>query len=520
METHEHDSPTPLDEPPMSFRLHIPNGKRSVSKVPGGDRRDRRLGLVEYLRLPSIRRALVVSTLALCVVRTASAQSSRSARIDGTVVDSVHARPLAGVRVVAAGTGAQTGVRVESLSDSAGHYHIDSLPAGRYAVGFESPLLDSLEITLTPREAVVAPLSTARVDLAMPPAAKLRAAVCRDTTLAEGTGVVYGRVVHAETENPLSGGVIALQWRDLSFDRTKVRAVTAERTASAPIDGGGWYRACGVPTGAWVSMQVQVEDRVGPVLRTRVDDTLGIVIRHLSLSVPTAPESGDTLASAVIAPFTGTATLTGVVSGPGGAVAAAEVRVRGARSSGVTDAQGNYTLRDLPAGTRELEVRRIGYEVAEASVELRGGASVRRDVQMQRVVTLDSIAVVATRSRYPEFTEHRKAAVAGKFFGPEDIARRHPALTSDLVRQVGGFTVDRSRGKSTIVGGRGVARGSTCTANVVIDGMSLGRMSADAISVDDVNPRDIGAIEIYREGDIAPPEYSSGCGAVVIWTKR
>lgn len=505
----------------MSFRLRIPNGKRTVSKMPGHSRRDPRFGILGDLDIARIRRALIVSMLVLCVVRTASAQSSRSARIEGTVIDSVHARPLVGVRVVAAGTGAQTGVRVETLSDSAGHYHIDSLPAGRYAVGFESPLLDSLEITLTPREAVVAPLSSVRVDLALPSAAKLRAAVCRDTTLAEGTGVVYGRVVHAETENPLSGGVIALQWHDLSFDRTKVRAVTAERTASEAIDGSGWYRACGVPTGTWVSMQVQVEDRVGPVLRTRIDDTLGIVIRHLSLSVPTTPDSGDTTASQVIAPFTGTATLTGVVRGPGGQpVASAEVRVRGARSSGVTDAQGNYTLRDLPAGTRELEVRRIGYELGEASVELRGGISARRDVQMQRVVTLDSIAVVATRSRYSEFTEHRKMAVAGKFFGPEDIARRHPALTSDLVRSVGGFTIDHSRGRSKVVGGRGMASRNSCTANVVIDGMSFGKMDSDAISVDDVKPGDIGAIEIYREGDNAPPEYSNGCGAIVIWTKR
>ena len=144
-----------------------------------------------------------------------------------------------------------------------------------------------------------------------------------------------------------------------------------------------------------------------------------------------------------------------------------------------------------------------------------------RDVQMQRVVMLDSIAVVATRSRYPEFTEHRKMAVAGKFFGPEEIARRHPAMTSDLVRSVGGFTIDRSRARSRVVGARGMSSRNSCIANVVIDGMSLGSMDPDAISVDDVNPRDIGAIEIYREDEMAPPEYGGGrCGTIVIWTKR
>lgn len=477
-----------------------------------------------------IRALTAALVVALGISHPAHGQSVGDGRIEGTVTDSVHSRPLADAHVVAVGTGSHVDMRREVTSDSAGRYRIDSLPAGSYAVGFESPLLDSLEITLPPHEAVVPPLSAVKVDLAMPPAAKLRAAVCRDTTLAEGTGVIYGHVVHAETENPLTGGVVALQWRDLSFDRQKLRAATAERTASAAVDGGGWYRACGVPTGAWVSMQVQVEDRVGPVLRTRIDDTLGIVIRHLSLSVPTALDSGDTAGSTVtvpaavaplaIAPFTGTATLTGVVRGPGGPIPSAEVRVRGARSSGATDAQGNYTLRDLPAGTRELEVRRIGYELAEASVELRGGASVRRDVQMRRVVTLDSIAVVAMRSRYPDFSEHRKSAVFGKFFGPEDIARRHPVLTSDLVRSVGGFLVDRSRGRSKIISARGQSSRNQCIANVVIDGMSFGSLDPETISVDDVNPRDIGAIEIYREGDMGPPEYGNGCGLIVIWTKR
>jgi hypothetical protein len=465
-------------------------------------------------------RLLVALALALCIAHPAHAQADRSGRIEGTVTDSVHARPLAGVRVQALGVESPATMRGEATTGMDGGFQIDSLAPGRYMVGFESPLLDSLEIALPPRAVTVEAGESATVDLAMPPAAKLRAALCPGVALPEGTGVVYGHVVSAETESPLADADIALQWRDLSFDRKSLRTVKSEGSAAVTTDAGGWYRACGVPTGAWVSMQVQHEGRFGPVLRTRVEDTLGIVIRHLSFSSPTTRDSGDVAGSSVIAPFTGTATLTGVVRGAGGLpLSSAEVRVRGARSSGVTDEGGSYTVSGLPAGTRELEVRRIGYALTEGSVELRSGATTRHDIQLQRVVNLDSMVVVATRPRYPEFYLHKKFGIFGKFLGPEDIARRNLPRTADYVRSAGGFLIDQSRGRARVVSARGASRGA-CVANVVIDGMDMGRMDRDAISVDDVHPKDIGAMEIYREGDIAPMEYSSGCGLIVIWTKR
>jgi hypothetical protein len=56
--------------------------------------------------------------------------------------------------------------------------------------------------------------------------------------------------------------------------------------------------------------------------------------------------------------------------------------------------------------------------------------------------------------------------------------------------------------------------------NVVIDGVNILTRDRSAISVDDVQPTDVGAIEAYRAGEIAPETYDRGCGAVVIWTKH
>jgi hypothetical protein len=455
--------------------------------------------------------ALVALTLLLA--QPSNAQSNQG-RVVGVVFDSVHARPLAGAHVVAVGTGAQSELRREATSDSSGRYVIDSLPLGRYIVGFESALLDSLEVALSPREATVAPGQVATLDLALPSAAKLRSAVCLGVALPADTGVIYGHVVSAETESPLAGVEVAMVWRDLDVERKRrLRATSRERSESVVTDANGWYRMCGVPTGTWVSMQIQHDNRSGPVVRTRVDDTLGIAVQHLSLST-----SSEATVDRAAAPLSGTATLSGIVRGPGGApVASAEVRVRNTRADSRTDALGAFTLGGLPAGTQQLEVRRIGYAVAEVPVELRSGATTTINVLLRRIVNLDSVLIVASRPKYPDFYAH-KSAGWGRFLGPELIAKERVARTSDIIQKIPGFWVQEKGYHSTVMG---VGGGATeCTATIVVDGM---RVLDRQPTVNDISPFEIGAIEAYppSQAFMAPPEYRiGGCGGIVIWTKR
>ena len=152
---------------------------------------------------------VILTTSNVLLARSAAAQADHRGRIEGTVRDSVHARPLAGGQVVAAGTDARAQYRRAATTDSAGRFHIDSVPPGRYLVGLESPLLDSLEITVAPREvALTEGAGTATIDLALPPASKLRSAVCSGASLPAETGVLYGHVVDASTEAPLAGAVV------------------------------------------------------------------------------------------------------------------------------------------------------------------------------------------------------------------------------------------------------------------------------------------------------------------------
>ena len=474
----------------------------------------------------------VVLALALCLARPAHAQDVRTGSLTGRVVDSTHARPLTGARVVAVGTDARDAVSRAATTDSAGRYRIDSLPAGRYAVGLESPLLDSLEIALSPREVTLGAGQTATIDLAFPPSAKLLGALCPGITLPAQTGVLLGHVVDAESENPLADAVLALSWQERGVDRYTLKPVNAERTASATADSSGWYRLCGVPTDTWLSLQLQYKGGAGPVIRAMVGDTLGVAVRYLSFAVSSlrpepdsaaarpvpsnSPAPASTAPTVADAPalLSGTAKLTGIVRGTGDVpLASAEVRVRGARGTGKTDVVGRYTLTELPDGTQVLDVRHVGYAPAEVSVELRSGVMVTSDVRMQRVVNLDSIRVVATRVRYKEFNEMQKNKIMGVFLGPDEMEWRwRVAYSSDVIKLIPGYKIVGEGRNQRVINGRG-AEVFRCSPNIVIDGQ-------EDMSINDVEPVTIGAIAAYRMGDQGPPEYDRGCGAIIIWTKR
>jgi hypothetical protein len=131
-------------------------------------------------------------------------------------------------------------------------------------------------------------------------------------------------------------------------------------------------------------------------------------------------------------------------------------------------------------------------------------------------VTLDSMRVLAQRSRYREFEFNRKANGFGKFFTVDSIEKRRPLYTSDLFRVTPGFRVMGFGLDAVVTSSRGVTsvNGGQCVANVVIDGMAGQEINL-------ISPFDIGAMEIYRPGEPAPVQYSRGsCGVIVIWSKR
>ncbi len=473
--------------------------------------------LSAHARRATRRAAIAALLLAL---PAAAQERAPTGRIEGTVSDSMRARPLAGAIVLLTRMSPLPSAFYSTATDERGRYHLDSLSAGRYSLAFSHPVLDSLELVLPSREIELEEGRTVRMILATPSSATLRAAACPGIPLPKGTGALVGQVDDADRDRPLAGATVAISWSDLAVDHATLRSTLQERSANARTDSTGSFRFCGLPTDVFVVMQVQGAGRAGSALRVAVPDSVGVVVARLSFS-PASSRALDALAdttsadSATAAPLTGTAVLTGTVRGLSGQpVSGAQVRVLDGAPVAHSDSSGAFTLSGLPAGSQLLEVRQIGYLLGQQRVELRSGRTVTSDVRLSRIVSLDSIRIVAQRSRYREFESRAKRAAFGTFLTEDQIQRRNAFETSDLLR-MSGFRIMGSGIDTKIVSGRGIQSISQgpCITNIVIDGMQHQDINL-------VRPSDIGALEIYRGQGGAPVQYDSGCGLIVIHTRR
>ena len=473
--------------------------------------------------LPGMRASCLALALALVVGRPvhAVAQQAATARVQGTVWDSLRARPLGGATVTLVRVSPEPQRFLSVTTDSSGRFLADSLTPGRYSIGVATPLLDSLEIQLPPLDTTLAAGAQLRVDFATPSRDRLVAAACAGMRLARGRGAIVGRVMDADSDTPIAGATVALSWTDVGLDVRHMRATKDEKVGALVTDQMGQYRACGVPTDTYVTLQVQHAGRAGIAVRAVAADSVGVMVQNLSMSRTTARVlAAESTASAdtATALATGTAGLAGVVRGSGGKpLADAVVRVVDAAGSTRSDAEGRFVLASLPAGTQVVEARRVGYLVTQQTVELRAGRTIAQDVPMTRIVMLDSVRVLARRERLRDF-EHRAAAASatGALITSAEIARRAVTETGDLFRggSVLGFHLVGTGVDAKVRSARGIGSfRANCDANIVIDGIQHQDINL-------VDPASIAGIEVYRGASGAPIEYESPCGVIVIWTRQ
>ena len=464
--------------------------------------------------LRSLRPLVLVLGAALPAVLAAQ----RPGRVEGEVTDSLHSRPLAGATVLLTGLAPGSTAFQSAVADDRGRFRFDSVAAGRYAVMLSHPVIDSLELVLPSAEVVVTEGERARLALALPSGATIRARACPGVAMPSRVGAVVGQVTDADSERPLTDATVALDWIDVGFDRATLQTTSAPRSASVRTDSTGIFRFCGVPTDNWLLLQVQRDGRAGSPVRVSVPVATGLAVLRLSFSASASRSlaAEDTAADGTAAPLTGTASVTGVVrTANGQPLSDAVVRVLGAAAESRTDGRGAFGLAALPAGTQVLEVRRVGYLIAHEQVELRSGRTVTADVALRRIVTLDSVRVLAQRNRYRQNTEQLvRRGGAGTYLNEEQIARFPASESSELFARMGlrvvGSGLDAKvyvqRGLNSIMLG-------PCPMNVVIDGFPNQDVNL-------VRPDEIAQIEVYKGPSSAPIEYASACGVVVIWTKR
>ena len=233
---------------------------------------------------------------------------------------------------------------------------------------------------------------------------------------------------------------------------------------------------------------------------------------------------------------TGTGTIRGHVTDAvgGRGLADAQVVVDGTRIGAVTDASGAFTLNAVPAGSRAITFRRIGYQPVTRTASVSSGISTTLDVSL-RVSAINLSEVVVTGTGSP--TERRKLGTSVASVD-SSLINRAMATTVDQAMQgkIPGAQISQNSGGP---GGGGISvrlRGvnsfiSGSDPLYIVDGVIVDNGSAQLADLGirsnpqnrlaDLNPADIDHIEIIR-GAAAAALYGSRAnnGVVQIFTRR
>ena len=199
----------------------------------------------------------------------------------------------------------------------------------------------------------------------------------------------------------------------------------------------------------------------------------------------------------------------------GDPVVGAVIKIKN-RPDVTTDETGKVLLEGLPVGRLEVEIRAIGFLNRRDYLSVQAGNP--RDHRFGLSFTgeqMPELVVTARREkligRYQDF-HRRQLAGNGVFITWADIAQKRYSRLGDALRTVRGVRVDCRTHDCIIT----MARSTTCPAAVWVDGTENPQFGGSTPI------GDVYGIEVYRGSGEMPAEYAgtSGCGAIVIWTKN
>lgn len=469
-----------------------------------------------------------LSLLVLAQAVSAAAQApdtlarAPGATVSGFIHDSVAGAPLAGATVQLVGSDSLAGFVATGVSDSLGWFALHDVPEGRFLLGFFHAMLDSLGLAAPARAINVSGRAPVRADLAIPPAARLHSAICGPRPPADSSAVVIGFVRDAHAGSPLAGVTVAAEWLEVTLSRGRIERRIARVGTSSRAS--GWYALCDVPGDATVFLVARRGADSTDHVEVQVPAD-GLLRHELYLGSSRAVgspgvSSGDTLVITAGAPV-GNGSLSGTVTSAAGGrpLAGARVQLTGGRPT-VTNDRGEWLLVNVPTGTRMLEVRAVGHFPERRRVDIVTGAAPVRVALSTLKAVLDTVRVTASRLdvAYGTGFADRSRGGMGRFISRDDVARRQPLATSDLLSTVPGVRVERT-GLEAAITMRGIFT-SRCLPAVYIDGHHMRGLSGAEIDTW-VHPEEIAGVEIYSSG-LVPPQFDSGmsgCGSIVFWTQ-
>jgi TonB-dependent starch-binding outer membrane protein SusC len=212
-------------------------------------------------------------------------------------------------------------------------------------------------------------------------------------------------------------------------------------------------------------------------------------------------------------------------------VVGALVRVNATTLQVVTNEQGRFTLNNVPAGARTLQISRVGYRLATTTVTV-------GETPASVTVTLSADAIGLDEIVAVGYGEARRRNVAGAVASlrPEQAVRDLPVTSINSAMQGRLAGVQISQNSGTPGGGVTVRiRGSSSIGAgndplYVIDGVPMTQGDQSPLNVgatqgtdaiNDLNPNEIESIEVLKDASAAAIYGSRASnGVILITTKR
>jgi TonB family protein len=219
---------------------------------------------------------------------------------------------------------------------------------------------------------------------------------------------------------------------------------------------------------------------------------------------------------------TSRSTVAGVVrDSSGSGISGAEITVAGTGLRAHTNAQGEFRLTNVPAGTVTVGVRRLGFMPAVASIVVAANEAATISVLVAPLAQSLATIIVRGDRRFEEhgrlagFYQRRARSSGGHFITREQIDQRNPGQLTDLFRSVPGARIYSSTFSNVVR-----FRGMRCAPLVWLDGFPA---TAGEFDLDALDPYIIEGIEVYLGVATVPPEFrwvrgGGSCGAIVVWT--
>jgi hypothetical protein len=457
-----------------------------------------------HLRLAA---ALIALAPALGAQKTTASPPAGSktgkAQIVGVVVDSLNGRFLIDADVVIEGT------KATLETDSLGKFEIDSLAPGTYQVGVFHPLLDTLGITLVTKPFHIGPDSSSLVLLAVPSAATIIRAACADKPGGGDKSAVIGHVYDPETLQPMAQAEVSVAWAEIEVSKEFGIRRTA-RLMRDSTDLLGTFKICGLPS----SLQATLQARRGSTVTAEIPILLGeksseLLARTLLLS--TADSSTKV----------GNATVSGVVLLEGSSTSGeSRVELVGTDIVALTNDKGEFTMRNLPSGSKVLLARHLGFGAETAPVDLSSREEKHVTIKLPRFLAImDPVLVTARRAAALDrigFNQRKKSGF-GYYIGPERLDNMHANAVTDILRMVPGLRVSYGPDGDFVSSTRGV--GSGCV-RYFLDDIPYTEMTPGDIN-SFVTGHEVVAVEVYQDTN-TPPQYmhaGASCTTIVLWTR-